>query len=61
VRLAVLCLLASAMFPSLGRAQAPVFEITRMDSTIVFNVKASVAIVGKFDKWDASVTFTSLQ
>jgi hypothetical protein len=42
------------MFPSLSRAQAPVFEIIPMDSTIVFNVKASVAIVGKFDKWDAT-------
>ena len=59
MRLAVLCLLASAMFPSLSRAQAPVFEITAVDSTIKFDVKASVAIVGKFEKWDASMTMTS--
>jgi polyisoprenoid-binding protein YceI len=36
-----------------------VFEITQADSSIKFNVKASVAIAGTFDKWDASVTLTS--
>jgi polyisoprenoid-binding protein YceI len=59
MRLAVLCLLASAVFPSLTEAQAPVFEITPAESTMKFDVEASVAIVGKFDKWDASLTFTS--
>jgi polyisoprenoid-binding protein YceI len=60
MRLAVLCLLASAIFPSLSRAQeVPVFEVSHADSTIKFNVKASVAIAGTFDKWDASLTFTS--
>jgi polyisoprenoid-binding protein YceI len=59
-RLAVLCLLASAALPSLSRAQGvPVFEIDRSDSTIKFNVKASVAIAGTFDKWDSGVTFSS--
>jgi polyisoprenoid-binding protein YceI len=28
-------------------------------STVKFDVEASVAIVGKFDKWDATLTFTS--
>ncbi|MFY9802892.1 MAG: YceI family protein [Candidatus Acidiferrales bacterium] len=43
-----------------SRAQGvPVFEISKADSSIKFNVKASVAIAGTFDKWDASVTFTS--
>ncbi|MFZ3216705.1 MAG: YceI family protein [Candidatus Acidiferrales bacterium] len=42
------------------RAQdVPVFKISKPDSSIKFNVKASVAIEGTFDKWDASVTFTS--
>jgi polyisoprenoid-binding protein YceI len=63
VRLAVVCLLASAPFLSASRAQTaagvPVFEITPVDSTMKFDVKASVAIVGKFDKWDATLTFTS--
>jgi polyisoprenoid-binding protein YceI len=59
MRLAVLCLLASAVFPSVIRAQAPVFEITKVESAVKFDVKASVAIVGKFDKWDAALTMTS--
>ncbi len=59
-RFVVLCLLASPVLPSLSRAQgAPVFEINQADSTVKFNVKASVAIAGTFDKWDAGVTFTS--
>jgi polyisoprenoid-binding protein YceI len=37
----------------------PVFVITPDDSTVRFNVKASVAITGVFDKWDATLTFTS--
>jgi len=59
MRLAVLCLLASAMFSPASFAQAPVFKITPVNSTMKFDVKASVAIVGKFDKWDATLTFTS--
>jgi polyisoprenoid-binding protein YceI len=60
LRFALLCLLALFLFPLINAAQnVPVFEITPADSTMKFNVKASVAIVGKFDKWDASVTFTS--
>jgi polyisoprenoid-binding protein YceI len=59
LRSTVLCLLASAVFPSLGRTQAPVFEITPVESTIKFDVKASANIAGKFDKWDATLTFAS--
>ena len=51
--------LASAVFPSLSRAQVPVFRIATEDSSIKFSVKASVAINGTFDKWDAALTFTS--
>jgi polyisoprenoid-binding protein YceI len=59
MRFAIFCLLASAVFPSLTRAQAPVFVIAPVESTIKFHVKASTTIAGKFDKWDASLTFTS--
>jgi polyisoprenoid-binding protein YceI len=59
MRLAILVLTASAMLPSLSRAQAPVFAVTPEDSTVKFFVKASVAIQGTFDKWDATLTFTS--
>jgi polyisoprenoid-binding protein YceI len=47
------------VLPSLSLAEAPVFEITPVESKIQFNVKASVAIEGVFDKWDATLTFTS--
>jgi len=59
--LALLPLLAaSALFSPLAQAQAPVFAISPPpQSTIKFNVKASVAIEGTFDKWDATLTFTS--
>jgi len=59
MRLAVLCLLASALLASLTQAQVPVFTITQEGSTVQFSVKASVAIEGKFDKWDATLTFPS--
>jgi len=59
MRLAVLCLVASAVLPPLSRAQAPVFVITQENSSIKFSVKASVAIAGDFEKWDGNLTFTS--
>ncbi len=59
MRSIVLCLLALGLFAPVGRAQAPVFEISHADSSVKFNVTASVSIAGAFDKWDASVTFTS--
>ena len=59
MRLAVLCLVASAVLPLPSRAQVPVFKITQEDSTVKFAVKASVALEGTFEKWDATATFTS--
>jgi polyisoprenoid-binding protein YceI len=62
MRLTVICLLASALLilPSIGHAQGvPVFEVTPLESSILFEVDASVAIKGKFDKWNATLTFTS--
>jgi polyisoprenoid-binding protein YceI len=57
--LALLTLLAVDMLPPLARAQVPVFAVTPGTSTIKFDVKASVPIAGNFDKWDATLTFTS--
>jgi polyisoprenoid-binding protein YceI len=57
--LALLPLLAAASLPPLVRAQVPVFAVTPGTSTIKFDVKASVPIAGNFDKWDATLTFTS--
>ena len=59
MRLAILFLVASAVLTPLSRAQAPVFVITQENSSIKFYVKASVALEGSFDKWDATLTFTS--
>jgi polyisoprenoid-binding protein YceI len=45
---------------SASQAQTvPVFVIARKVSTIKFFVKASVALEGTFDKWDATLTFAS--
>jgi len=59
MQLAVLFLLASTVLSSVSRAQAPVFAITPVESTIKFYVKASVALEGKFEQWDATLTFAS--
>ena len=37
----------------------PVFKISPAESKVKFDVEASVSIVGRFDKWDAALTFTS--
>jgi polyisoprenoid-binding protein YceI len=60
MRLAVFCILVSAMLSSISLAQeVPVFAITPVESSIKFDVEASVAIKGTFDKWNATLTFTS--
>ncbi|MGB8729619.1 MAG: YceI family protein, partial [Candidatus Sulfotelmatobacter sp.] len=59
MRLTVFCVLASALLPSLVQAQGPVFTITPEESDVKFFVKASVAIDGKFSKWEATLTFPS--
>jgi polyisoprenoid-binding protein YceI len=57
--MAVLCLVAFCAFPSANRAQVPVYEITPVESTIKFGVESSVPIKGTFDKWSASIKFSS--
>jgi polyisoprenoid-binding protein YceI len=58
---AIACwLLAFTVLPSANSAQeVPVFEIVPTESSIRFDVEASVAIKGTFDKWDATLTFAS--
>jgi len=54
--------LLSLAFSPAVRAQsttAPEFEITPEQSKISFAVKASVSLDGVFEKWDASLKFTS--
>ena len=61
IRMIISLLLASVLISPLVRAQnpagVPVFEVTPVHSTIKFDVKASVDIKGKFDKWGATLTF----
>jgi polyisoprenoid-binding protein YceI len=59
MRTAILCLLAVALMPRSVQAQVPVFTTTPESSSIKFFVKASVALEGVFDKWDATLTFKS--
>ena len=59
MKFAIFCVVASTVLASQARGQAPIFEITPVDSWIKFHVKASTTIAGKFDNWDAKLTFTS--
>ena len=59
IRFAFLFVLAAGGLASTSRAQAPVFTVTPEDSSIKFSVEASISIAGKFDKWDATLTFAS--
>jgi polyisoprenoid-binding protein YceI len=59
MRLAILGLLALATLTAPSRAQVPVFTTTPADSSIKFFVKASVALTGNFDTWDATLKFSS--
>jgi polyisoprenoid-binding protein YceI len=66
ITVAICCMyLMVASVPFAGQAQEPtaqglpVFEVDPAHSSIKFDVKASVNIAGKFDKWDASLTFAS--
>jgi len=55
----ILCLLAFCALPSANRAQVPVYEVTPVESTIKFGVESSVPIKGTFEKWNASMKFSS--
>ena len=52
-------LVGTALLTPLVRAQVPVFAVDQQQSSVKFYVKASVALAGSFDKWDASLTFGS--
>src|SRR5580693_8031601 len=57
--MAVLWLVTFCVFPPANRAQVPVYEVTPVESTIKFGVDSSVPIKGTFDKWNASMKFSS--
>jgi polyisoprenoid-binding protein YceI len=57
--IASLCFFALCAFPLPSRAQVPVYEVTPVESTIKFGVDSSVPIKGTFEKWTASMKFSS--
>jgi len=52
-------LVVFCVFPSAIRAQVPVYEVTPVESTIKFGVDSSIPIKGTFDKWTATIKFSS--
>ena len=60
MRLTVLCLLGFGVLLPTSRAQdVPISEVTPLESTIKFDVEASVPIQGTFQKWDATLKYSS--
>ena len=60
MRMTPICFAAALFsFTTPAPSGVPVFEVTPVHSSIKFYVKSSVAIAGKFDKWDAALTFQS--
>ena len=57
VRITFIFLLLFAALTPLAYSQAPVYEITPVESSVKFDVESSVAIKGIFKTWDASLTF----
>jgi polyisoprenoid-binding protein YceI len=45
--------------PIVSGDEAPVYEVTPLESSIKFGVESSVPIKGTFDKWNASMKFSS--
>jgi polyisoprenoid-binding protein YceI len=61
MRIALFCLFVSALLAPPTRAQdVPIVDIDHKLSTMKFYVKASVALAGKFDKWEGKLTFASV-
>jgi hypothetical protein len=58
-RFVFLCLFVSTVLCAARLADAPVFVVLPVNSWIKFDVDATVDIAGKFDKWDATLRFTS--
>src|SRR6201998_1219535 len=53
------CLTAFLASPRASYAQVPIYEVTPTESSIKFGVESSVSIKGIFEKWDASIKFSS--
>jgi len=53
------CMMAFLASPPGSYAQVPTYEFTPVESSIKFGVASSVSIQGVFEKWDASIKFSS--
>jgi len=58
-QLALVCFVIGAALPLKAQAEVPVFVISRQASAIKFYVRASIELRGTFDKWEATLTFSS--
>src|SRR3984893_12349744 len=54
-----ICMMAFFASPRAGCAQVPTYEVTPEESSIKFGVDSSVSIKGNFEKWNASIQFSS--
>jgi polyisoprenoid-binding protein YceI len=59
IRVAIVFVFVASAPLSAVHAQVPVYEVTPVESSIKFDVQASVPIKGTFSKWDATMTFGS--
>jgi polyisoprenoid-binding protein YceI len=57
--IAIVCALLFTLLPAASRAQVPVYAITPQESMIKFHVKSSIDLAGRFDKWGATLKFSS--
>jgi len=55
----VICMTAFFVSPRIACAQVPTYEVTPEESSIKFGVDSSVSIKGNFEKWNASIKFSS--
>jgi polyisoprenoid-binding protein YceI len=53
------CLTAFLTSPRASYAQVPTYEVTPTESSIKFGVESSASIKGIFEKWNASIKFSS--
>jgi polyisoprenoid-binding protein YceI len=54
-----ICMTAFFASPRTACAQVPTYEVTPEESSIKFGVDSSVSIKGNFEKWNASIRFSS--
>src|ERR1700751_2314682 len=53
------CMMVLLVSPRASHAQVPTYEFTPVESSINFGVESSVSIKGIFEKWNASIKFST--